>query len=67
MAKTQEKKEKKCLLRFPVKLHKQIQGRAEQNKRSFNSQVIFELDKKPVLIFEDLQKSIQIRENITKV
>lgn len=41
-----KQKEKKLLLRVPGAIFKALKERAEENKRSVNSQIIFEIDKK---------------------
>lgn len=46
MKKKPQKQSKKRLLRIPVKLDKELQERAEQNQRSVNGQIIYELDQK---------------------
>ncbi len=46
MAKTAKKEEKKILLRLPEKVAAKVAKRADENQRSINGQIVFELDQK---------------------
>jgi len=39
--------EKRLLLRMPIKTAEAVEKRAKKNKRSLNSQIVYELDTKP--------------------
>lgn len=47
MAKTGKKDEKMILLRLPIRIARALEKRAEQNQRSVNGQIVYELDQKP--------------------
>ena len=47
MGKKPENNEKTKLLRLSKKLFKAVEDRASKNKRSVNSQIVFELEQQP--------------------